>query len=405
MLDLIRNWISNDGLASNNGELVVRNVNNRELIVKNEGVSQELEDNISKTFYNLEDISTSFEESFPNYDPNEPLFPVKIVKNVYGYFKELNSEIKSEIGNKVIKILEVYQGMSDYKPLGRFGDYTINESIMYAANFNYEFIVNNMKVAINPLKIISAGLIYKTVVNCYARTIYPMSELKYKKNELEKLMWLKIRNTKITLFMLVYAPLITFSLFHGCNSSILDTIQLKIRQTNLDINEVEKSIFSLLFSIKNYKLNNKGNKFNNNIKYFSSDTNNENNNNNKNKFNWIINFLIFLFFFVYFVDLKTLIIIIKNITYSKVVFVTIIIGSMVMIYQIIELYILILFIKNKIEISNYLPTFLFNWLNKQKSISKYSPEGVRAFMDLYVRTIISHIIILSFFIFIYNYFL
>lgn len=69
---------------------------NREMIVFNRELLQEEKDRLEQFCNNLDNTSTSFAESFPNYDPNDGIFFIKIFSNVVDWFK--NTKVgKAEI--------------------------------------------------------------------------------------------------------------------------------------------------------------------------------------------------------------------------------------------------------------------------------------------------------------------
>ena len=116
----------------------------------------------------VNNIST-FEEAFPNYDPNETIFPVRVVKYIYEYFSNVGSntirEVEStSLSEEITKnsLNSVYS--SSDRPLGVLGDYTLNESLTYLLSFHYTISVFDYDINIYPIKLIFAGLLYKTVI-------------------------------------------------------------------------------------------------------------------------------------------------------------------------------------------------------------------------------------------------
>lgn len=274
--------------------------------------------------------------------------------------------------------------MNDNKPLGIFGEFTGNQLITFLNQLDLSEYLNNMGIVIHPISLISGVLIYKLVVNTYAKQAYPISTLNFIGDPQAREKWLTTRAWNIRIFMLFYAPIISYGIFYGCNKSILDSVKINYNK------DVSNSILSLFFVIKKRK---------NNHRYMSSSNTPSNNKNNKP--NYLKYILIFLLFIIT-VGVNNIFNILKNITFIKVLFLYIIVGSLYLIYLFIELYIFILFIKNKIKIPYYLPPFLSDWLANIEKDSKFSPEAVRAFMDLRVRNVILHIISLLFLIILYT---
>lgn len=195
--------------------------------------------------------------------------------------------------------------------------------------------------------------------------------------------------TNITLFMLLYAPAITIGLFKTCNSSILDAIQLKIHTPDAYAEGAKSSIITLFF--KKYKQHNLKK---NNLNY-------QNRMPNKKYYQIIKLILLILVIIFCLYDLDYLFKIISKISYSKLLFFTIILGFLYVFYLTIKLLILILFIKNKIKIPHYIPAFFYQWLLTLYKISTFTPSEVRSFTDLFTRDLIINIIALTATIIIY----
>ena len=144
-------------------------------------------------------------------------------------------------------------------------------------------------------------------------------------------------------------------------------------------------------------LNNKNslrNKIKLNNRYLSSSSsNNNNNNNNFNRYIWYgIPTTIIIALISYFYSFKS------------VLFIYIIITFMYIIYLVLDLFILIFFVKNKITTPSYLPDYLRNWLLKKEEISQSEVEFIRISLDLDIRNILVYLVILLFIIIIYLYF-
>ncbi len=116
-----------------------------------------------------------------------------------------------------------------------------------------------------------------------------------------------------------------------------------------------------------------------------------------------IKYILIFLLFVLFIGIDRLLVIINNISFHKILSVYILVEAIIILYLLIELVIFILLIKYKIKISYYLPPFLFDYLKKLERISKYEPEEIRAFMDLFVRTIMYHLLAWLFIVISYFY--
>ena len=69
------------------------------MIVFNRELLQEENDRLEQFCNNLDNTSTSFAESFPNYDPNDGIYFIKFFSNAVDWFK--NTKVgKAEIKKK-----------------------------------------------------------------------------------------------------------------------------------------------------------------------------------------------------------------------------------------------------------------------------------------------------------------
>lgn len=347
---------------------------NNQLVRHSDNIPAEIESNLEKACKQIDLTSDSFAESFPNYDPNADAYPIKIFNEVYKYFRGIPSVKQNEIAEQQISS-NLTQKLETEDLILDSQSETVSEAIL----------LDNTQLVVYPTKFIAAGLLYRTVVNTYARTMYPMSHLSSFTNEAPKKLWLAQRKKHITIFMLLYAPAITIGLFKSCNSSLFEAIQIGIHKP---IGETSASIFTLFLTIKkkikkntiNYKY-----KFYTNSKYYK-----------------IIKFiLLFLVIIFCLYDFDYLIKIVSKISYSQILCTTIILGSLYLFYLFLNIYVIFLFIKNKIKIPRYIPSFLYKWLLTRKKISTFEPAEIRAFTDLYLRDIIFNIIALTFTIIIY----
>ena len=70
------------------------------MIVFNRELLQEENDRLEQFCNNLDNTSTSFAESFPNYDPNDGIYFIKFFSNAVDWFK--NTKVgKAEIKKKI----------------------------------------------------------------------------------------------------------------------------------------------------------------------------------------------------------------------------------------------------------------------------------------------------------------
>ena len=72
--------------------------NNQVVLVQNNNASiQNIESALEKACQKLDQTPTSFDESFPNYDPSEELLPIKVFKNIYSELKKISTDTKEVI--------------------------------------------------------------------------------------------------------------------------------------------------------------------------------------------------------------------------------------------------------------------------------------------------------------------
>lgn len=125
--------------------------------------------------------------------------------------------------------------------MGEIGETTLNEIIVNLHNYKYQI---SGVVDIYPTKIISAGFIYTSIVNSYAKMVFPLSNLnRLPKQDHEA--WLKTRRVKFTRFMLGPAPAITLLLYLITNKSVFDAIKI----TDVEVN-IQKSLMTSLHLVQ-----------------------------------------------------------------------------------------------------------------------------------------------------------
>ena len=353
---------------------------------------------------------TSFREALPNYCPNEQQFTIKIITEFFSSLTteetikistmNLLEEIKKLLSNSetiieraetlISKIVERENIIKENLLSESLGEisFTLNEAAYYLTSTTQIDLPDDFSLKIAPLKLVYSGFLFYKVVNTYAKIVCPISTLSTFTSSVKRQMWL---DSCITVFILLYAPPITYGLFKPCNQKVFESIL-----ENWDLNSgnylLEKSILGYLFIPKKNNLSHIS------IRNIHSNHNKNNKNNFTNKANFlkiIINIIIILLLLYFLIDFNYLLKIIVNLKFSQVLKFYILMGSLVLIYKLIDFYIFILVLRGKIKIPLYLPSFLFKWLHKKEQISKYNANEIRAFLDLHVKFIISHIIALS----------
>lgn len=147
--------------------------------------------------YYQENGSSSLSESFPSLYPpaieNEAtvvsLFD--IIRNIYNRFINTNidifennintlsnlirndpssgdlSEDIKEILNTVVFEINTSINFNSLKPLGQFGDITLNDLILKGQHLDFTFLKKNQEFIVYPLKLIPVGLVYGTIVRLF----------------------------------------------------------------------------------------------------------------------------------------------------------------------------------------------------------------------------------------------
>lgn len=188
---------------------------------------------------------------------------------------------------------------------------------------------------------------------------------------------LSLRRWTITFFTLTGALAITYALFSLCNSSIFEGIKLNVLNPRNDSSFIEistninTSLFPLILFFKKFN-NGKGPNF-------------------KKLLFYIISCTILIYYLVQIDSVLSFILTLK-LRHLTIFFIIII--SSVILYYLLSLILFILFSKNKVKLSKYLPSFLFNWLSLIEEYSKL--EDKRWFIDLFVKNIFIYSIILLF---------
>lgn len=352
----------------------------------------ELSSNLERTVKELNPEISSFEESFPDFNPQEDILPVSLIKYLSRKFHNLGNTTLDEVkisdkvnnnldssdtiienvtGEVSNSISKVFSSQSPLRPLGEAGETTLNQIIVNLHNYKYQI---SGIVDIYPTKIISAGFIYTSIVNSYAKTVFPLSHLnRLPKQEQEA--WLITRRVKLTRFMLGPAPAITLLLYLITNKSVFDAVKI----TDVEVN-IQKSLMTLLlFTPKAIKQ----------IKGFNSYSTSNLNNHNNNKFKFFISIIIFIIFLLFVSDLNSLLVLLSGLTVKGLVNVYCIIACFFIFSNLLEILLMILFHKNLIKVPLYLPLFIFNWLN---SIKNKSSKGViQIFLDSIVKDTVIHV--------------
>ena len=232
--------------------------------------------NLDKFVMDLDRELIPFNEAFLLYDPTEPLFITKVLKSIGNsifdsatYFTStvlqkviesgtvdlFTKSIKNDLLIKSQNILEpIITGIKEAQSIGEL---TINELIQKALDTNLGDLLTVGSVTVAALQIISAGLLYKMLVNTYIKSVFPESELINITDKRSQSNYLKYRRLKITRFMIYTAPVLTFILANINKKDYLKSIKDFIKDSSSSSSIAESIIlfFSSLRSAATGKRN------------------------------------------------------------------------------------------------------------------------------------------------------
>lgn len=120
----------------------------------------------------------------------------------------LTEEIK-EVLNNVVSDLNITINTNNLKPLGQFGDITLNELILKGQNLDFSFLFNNQEFIVYPLKLIPIGIVYGTIVRLFMKHCDDYNSIKMEKNALLRAHFLRLRRINIATTLAITAPIAT----------------------------------------------------------------------------------------------------------------------------------------------------------------------------------------------------
>jgi hypothetical protein len=219
------------------------------------------EEEFEKWLPNIDTISSSMHESFPHLYPapddiepganNVNLFI--IIKKIYN--KIMNKDIQINDSNidtlsNLIKKDEDSQNLSEevkttlenitanlndslssngLRPLGNFGDITLNQLFENMQSFNFSMVLNNTELLVYPITFVPFSLVYYKLVKSYMNHCDNIKDIRRIKNERLMLEQLKIRRLSIALAVGFIIPLSSLMILKISKISILDGFNFKIR--------------------------------------------------------------------------------------------------------------------------------------------------------------------------------
>ncbi len=228
------------------------------------------------------------------------------------------------------------------KPLGEFGDMTLNEVIVQMKELKWDLILNSAKLTIHAaplaMNLVGYGLIMKGYMSTVHNRAFPTN---ISPKELQAL--IKIRNRNLGLFSIFGAPLILICL-RKTSLGLKDMTSIEINPTENQISSTISQQSSGIFLM---------------ISKFIEKI--------PNWLKWILRIIITSIVLLNLFGFNNSIEFLNNIYYIKLY--AYISCSLIIIYHSLNIYLLHKFINNNIKISKVLPDFIINWLNEIKSIS------------------------------------
>lgn len=151
--------------------------------------------------------------------------------------------LANEFAGPIFNALSNYEVVNNVKPLGEFGDISLNELINKLSQFNLEFLVHHHHVAIAPLKLIPFALVYRLLFKQFLKHCDSKKEIKKINNTAERLYFMNRRRTTIALMAGFVIPFSSLLILNFGKMSILNAIEIK--SNTLDKLEDKKSILLL----------------------------------------------------------------------------------------------------------------------------------------------------------------
>ena len=279
----------------------------------------------------------------------------------------------------------------DLKIFGDLGDITLNELANKTSNFVaplVEFVQNHPNLT-GVLQIggtvLTPMLIYRGIINMYNKTVPSYSSYPVNPSVID----IKSVRRERLIFLLIAAPMLTFSLYH-MNKSYFNA------KLNLDVN-INSDNSSLESNTSNPE--NSGGPVLSSLLFFS----------NKNfRWKWLFIFLSLIFigilFKFKFINLET----VNNLNIlnylgipssllKEISVIFLVILFIFILRYIIIIYIIYLHSKNKVSTSIFMPSFISNWINNYKNYGKYDKESLKKVINFYYM----HMYIYTFIFFIY----
>ena len=281
---------------------------------------------------------------------------------------DFNSE--SNVNENPVDTIEILS-----KPLGKWGDITINEAIVRMKEAKLDWVINNVELSLKILPASTALIGYGFVLKNYVKYVHnrPYPEL----NQRNLLHHQRVRNRQLMLFAVLGAPIVIGALRY---TSVYFKNMISINVLPSDHNT----------SLKERLLpdsNNSNNLSNSYLWLLLSKLNNK-------LPNWlksVFKLLLIGIFVIKLLGYKTILTILDNRFYFKLA--GIIICLLIIIYDLLNIYLLYKFSKKDMKISEFLPKFIQKKLKMFEDISSVN-EDIKIFKDMYYRNIFVYFLII-----------
>ena len=237
-----------------------------DLLKFKEEIQKIREEEFEEWLPNIENISSSMHESFPDLYPGpvdlEPganivnLF--EIIKKIYNKImnndiqindsnidtlsnlikndedsEKLSEEVKTTLENITANLNDSLSS-SGMRPLGNFGDITINQLLENIQNYNFSMVLNNTELLIYPITFVPFSLLYYRLVKSYMNHCDNIKDIRRIKNERLMLEQLKIRRVSIALAVGLIIPFSSLMILKFSRTSIFDGFKFKLRNDNIE---------------------------------------------------------------------------------------------------------------------------------------------------------------------------
>lgn len=275
-------------------------------------------------------------------------------------FKNMVNKLTIESSNKLDESL---------KPLGEYGEITLNQAFLYLKDLKWEFILNNTRATINAVPFAVNFIGFSLMLKSYMKYVHNRpydSDLTIIQKQIQQ----KSRNRNLALFVFLGAPAALICLRNSA-------VSLKdIASINLPLSSTSTSQIS----------NNNSSNIINSILLLS--------NINKKIPNWVkllFKLLLLSILVLKLLGFKSILDVLNNVYYLKIF--SYISCSLAIIYQLLNLYLLYKFYNKNKKIPEILPIFIQNWLKEFEIISS-TKESFNEFKNICYIEILIYILII-----------